>query len=109
VRVERVVRYEKLDSMSAPDTSLRDRILEELARKPGQKAAEPAATLRAGRREVNRCLSHEFTDPPGNLQEYVTVNPSAGVSPSARPTCSERRASKYGKQTSSNCPYTGQK
>lgn len=52
--------------MTAPATSLRDRILEELARKPGQKAAELAATLRAERRDVNRCLSYELT---GKVQQ----------------------------------------
>lgn len=40
---------------------LKDRILEQLKRKPGQKAAELAQALECERREVNQCLSTELS------------------------------------------------
>lgn len=46
--------------MSAVLKPLKDRILEQLKRKPGQKAAELAQALGCERREVNRCLSFEL-------------------------------------------------
>ena len=45
--------------MSADVRPLKDRILDELKRRPGQKAAELAQALGCERREVNRCLTFE--------------------------------------------------
>lgn len=46
--------------MSAVAKPLKQRVLDELQRKPGQKASELASTLSVERREVNRCLSFEL-------------------------------------------------
>jgi very-short-patch-repair endonuclease len=46
--------------MSADVRPLRDRILDELKRRPGQKAADLAQALGCDRREVNRCLTFEI-------------------------------------------------
>lgn len=46
--------------MSATVPPLKDRILAELTRKPGQKAAELAKVLECERRDVNRCLSFDL-------------------------------------------------
>ena len=46
--------------MSVAVKVLSDRILDELRRKPGQKAAELAQALGCERREVNLCLSVEL-------------------------------------------------
>ena len=40
---------------SLSETTLATRILEELRRRPDQKASEPAEAIGAERREVNRC------------------------------------------------------
>lgn len=52
--------------MSNSELSLRQLILAELERKPGQKASDLAAALRRERREVNRCLSYELA---GKVQQ----------------------------------------
>src|SRR6187455_2616888 len=46
--------------MSAVIKPLKERILEELKRKPGLKAAELAQALGCERRDINRCLSYEL-------------------------------------------------
>ncbi len=52
--------------MNQQAQALKDRVLAELKRKPGLKAAEIAELLGADRREVNRCLAHELT---GQVQQ----------------------------------------
>lgn len=52
--------------MSAVVKPLKERILEELQRKPGLKAAELAQVLGCERREVNRCLSYDLA---GRVQQ----------------------------------------
>ena len=46
--------------MPAIGKPLKERVLDELQRKPGQKASELASTLSVERREVNQCLSSEL-------------------------------------------------
>jgi hypothetical protein len=48
------------DALNDTSIGLRQRILGELARQPGQKAADLANALVAERRTVNRCLSNEL-------------------------------------------------
>jgi very-short-patch-repair endonuclease len=52
--------------MNDPAPALKDRVLTELRRKPGMKAAELAELLRAERHVVNRCLAYELV---GQVQQ----------------------------------------
>lgn len=72
--------------MGMPDSTtnvpLADRILAELKRKPGQKAAELANALGVERREVNRYLSHQLA---GKVQQSELYRWSPrGAAPSPR-------------------------
>jgi predicted transcriptional regulator len=50
--------------------ALKDRVLAELRRKPGMKAAELAELLGVDRREVNRCLAHELVGQVQQASDY---------------------------------------
>ena len=70
--------------MTDPTVTLADRVLAELRRTPGLKAAELAESLGAERRDVNRCLSYELV---GKVQQGADYRwrPVGPTRPSAAP------------------------
>lgn len=70
--------------MTDPTVTLADRVLAELRRAPGLKAAELAESLGAERRDVNRCLSFELV---GKVQQGADYRwrPIGPTRPAAAP------------------------
>ena len=70
------------DDVAATPVLLADSIVQELKRRPGQKASELAKALGAERRDVNRCLSHALAGKVHQDQAYRwrLRDPVAGTS-----------------------------
>jgi len=69
--------------MSAVVKPLRDRILDELSRKPRQKAAELAQVLGCDRRDLNRCLTFELAGRVRQGSDYRWGLAEAGAAQAA--------------------------
>lgn len=84
--------------MPVPATPLKQRVLEELQRKPGQKASELAATLSVERREVNRCLSFELAGQVQQGSDYrwrLVQQGGQAPAPAPAPTTEIGRLARY--------------